>query len=455
MPLVIKILQDDGTGSEQRGFQTIGDLLGRIQQANEGRQMRGEPLLQSNPVFLGLPLFRFQGQLQGKEVCGYACYRLDTAGYVALDTIMDGQNPALWMEYQQLPSDRRLQLAADLSELFAVFDREFGYVQADVNGQNIWVNLVTARLTGIDYDGGGIVSNSGTPPSTFGKMGDWLAPEILEALKGGAGSPIPVNYQTDGWAVGIGISYLLLQAHPFMFLERLNRDAIAGYLAANQWPSIDRNDPNYNQDNEALYDGPVQRAFVRTLQEGALDPARRLSASRWHRALMGQGALPIIHLFEADPPVSTGTSVVLRWWVEDADEVEVTPLLGMVPGMQSRLVFPTTDIRYCLRATGLFGTATAECSVQVLPSNVAPTPVGGPVHHPVPAHRKLHGLAFQLGKLFARGHRKLLAGGLRRKSSRSCPDHTLLRGAIPQLTLPAFPWRTLYRRLDAILISLR
>jgi peptidoglycan-associated lipoprotein len=76
---------------------------------------------------------------------------------------------------------------------------------------------------------------------------------------------------------------------------------------------------------------------------------------------------PVISLFAASPgSIDKGGQTTLRWAVEHARNVQITPALGPVQESGSRAVFPSSDTLYTLTATGPGGTASASARVSIL-----------------------------------------------------------------------------------------
>ena len=76
---------------------------------------------------------------------------------------------------------------------------------------------------------------------------------------------------------------------------------------------------------------------------------------------------PVISLFAVSPgTVDRGAETTLRWAVEHANNVQITPALGAVQESGSRGVFPNSDTVYTLTATGPGGTASASAGVSIL-----------------------------------------------------------------------------------------
>jgi hypothetical protein len=76
---------------------------------------------------------------------------------------------------------------------------------------------------------------------------------------------------------------------------------------------------------------------------------------------------PRIDSFTATPDsIQSGASTTLNWNVLDYSKLEIVPLVGEVTGFKgSKVVTPTTETAYQLRATNGFGTSTASVRVYV------------------------------------------------------------------------------------------
>src|SRR5579871_2731107 len=69
-------------------------------------------------------------------------------------------------------------------------------------------------------------------------------------------------------------------------------------------------------------------------------------------------AKPVISLFTASPDsIDKGGQATLRWAVEHANNVQISPSLGTVQESGSHSVFPANDTVYTLTATGPGGSA--------------------------------------------------------------------------------------------------
>jgi hypothetical protein len=93
-----------------------------------------------------------------------------------------------------------------------------------------------------------------------------------------------------------------------------------------------------------------------------------------------------VQTFSATPnPVQAGTPVLLRWDVQGADAIQISPGVGSVPAKGSREVTPTATTSYSLAAK--LGNATTVTRVEVVvnvPTVVTPTPTPGATPTPTP-----------------------------------------------------------------------
>ncbi len=391
LPLVIKILQDDGNGSLRHGSETLQKLGERLRDLDTRCQRRGEPPLRDVPALLAVPQFYFEARLRGQDVCGYGALRLDTLGYVSFDTFTDGDADVM-QDYLALPVADRIRMAYDLADGFRLLE-EIGFVHGDINPPNLFVHLAEGHLAIIDFDSGAVVENPGDQPATWGKPGDWLAPEVTAQLAGPPGKPIIVDCRSDAWAVGIGIHYLLFLHHPLVYLSDFGSGTLQSYFAAHLWPEIAPQDALYNAANDAVYrhyrqelptlPTPIQNALDVLLNTGTFAPDRRPDGAAWARALGATQQPPVISFFDADAlMIPMGASVTLTWQVDHAHKLWLSGV-GDVTGQSSAMVAPLRSMRYTLTAYGAFGQA-AESTPVV---RVIPGPTLGPI--PVPPPPKL------------------------------------------------------------------
>lgn len=369
-PLVVKLFQDNGRGSARQCLDTTRKLQHRIRQKNLELARGGEPGLHRQRGLLALPQVSFAGRIGRREVLGYVAERLDTAGYVPFDGVFE--DPALLREYGSLSFTDRLELARDLVQAFQRL-WELSFIHADINPQNLFVDPTNRRLEVIDFDSGAVTDHPDDTPSTWGKLSDWLAPELLRQVCLGTSTtnPVQVDRFSDAWAVGIGIHYLLFLFHPLFFLEDLGEDTVRRYLARYDWPQIDRTDPDYNTGNGTCYEAylqdlrelpqPLVAGFRTLLKRGYTRPSLRPTYQQWSVALDALQHPPTIHLFSAEPAaVIEGMPVRIVWRVEGAQEVVLEPGLGPVADEGTRVVLPLSDQWYRLVARNRSGTVASD-----------------------------------------------------------------------------------------------
>ena len=454
LALVVKILIDNGQGSARHGSETIQKMMERLRDLNARCQARGEPPLCDVPALLAVPQFSFEATLHGQNVCGYGALRLDTQGHVPFDTFTDGDE-ALRQDYLSFPLAHRLQIAGDLAQGFRLLD-EIGFVHGDINPENLFINPAEGHLALIDFDSGAVVENPGDQPATWGKPGDWLAPEIN--AQRAAASPHPnkqvvVDRLSDAWSFGIGVHYLLFLHHPLVYLKDLGARTLQDYFAANLWPEIAPHDPLYNAANDAVYQvyrqeirslpTPLVNAFDVLLNTGTFAPGLRPDGVAWARALGAALNPPVIHAFVADRRViPVGGSVTLFWQVDHAQRLHLGGV-GDVTGQNSAVVTPRHDTVFTLTATGTFGQVSATSPlVRVF---AGPTLPALP-HITVPSllRQTLGALPIlSLPRIAAPDLRHLRCVGRPSRSFLNCPSQKRPQSAIPLFgnapTRPAAP----------------
>jgi hypothetical protein len=103
------------------------------------------------------------------------------------------------------------------------------------------------------------------------------------------------------------------------------------------------------------------------LENGVVVPFPKLTDFRDWKCKGYFKLFPRIEGFTATPDsIQSGGSSTLAWNVLDYSKLEIVPLVGPVTGFKgSKVVTPTTDTSYQLRATNGFGTSTASVRVSV------------------------------------------------------------------------------------------
>ena len=295
---VVKIFLDDGSGSSLRGYQTITKLQEKILERNNHLLQANEKPLEDVAALFALPQFSFQGSLFGRTVRGYSANFLAKPHWLLFSQIFNEDDLAkrklLRNKFYNLPLPHRLMMAYDLVEGFTHLE-QMHFIYADLNPKNFFVNEQDGSLCLIDYEGGAVNEN----PETFGKPGEWLAPEIQEQLLHNNSSFIKVDLNTDTWAVTIAVHFMLFNFHPLFFLKTRGKTEMREYFANNQWPYIQKSHPNFRADVSTSYDyyihklnseipEPLVAAFSETINNGFINPNKRLSYRQWLRIVKAE-----------------------------------------------------------------------------------------------------------------------------------------------------------------------
>lgn len=342
----VKLLVDDGSGSAERGLRTTRKLQERL--AGKIRSSGAEAVTRAGAL-TALPQFSFRGVLNGRPVLGYSAHLL-TEGWTEFETILNhpdrNERNRLRNTFYNLPLHVRLRMAHDLVQGFALL-RELGFIYADLNPKNFFVNMAQGRLCLIDYEGGAVNED----PETFGKMGEWLAPEIQAQLKDRNAGPVKVDLNTDTWAVAIGVHFMLFQYHPVFFLQTRGPENMRNYFARHTWPEADKTDPNFRE--PATYDSyrrklkalppELTRGFFETVNHGWNNRSKRLTYSQWERAIAPGMVPPVVPLWSrVSDRCASASRDGLKLLVAAARRVQAhaqkvpTPSATTAPGAPSR-----------------------------------------------------------------------------------------------------------------------
>lgn len=369
----VKVLLNDGSGSDERGLRTIRQLQTRVLQKV---QKSGLDSITQVGALGALPQFSFRGEHNGRAVVGYSAHLLQSTKWTEFGKLFNEADldvrKTLHQRFYNLPLDARLRMAHELVKGFALFE-ELGFIYADLNPKNFFVDLDHARLCLIDYEGGAVNED----PETFGKLGEWLAPEIQAQLLHSGSGKVKVDLNTDTWAVAIGVHFMLFPFHPLFFLAQRGPADMQRYFAKHSWPDIDPSDSNFREPaayswyRRAMSSVPDElvRAFAETVNHGWANRSKRLSYNQWERAIAVQMKPPVIKAFVSDRSSTiAGVEVTLRWEVERAVRVEIDNGVGEVIGASEIKVRPQVPVTYTLQAIGHFGVATARVEVLIFPT---------------------------------------------------------------------------------------
>jgi serine/threonine protein kinase len=228
-----------------------------------------------------LPLLLFTGTLHGQPVQGYVMRRVTGK---PLNQILDDGHDL--NAYINLPWGERIELCRQFVEGMHIL-YSLRIVHADLNGQNLMIDMAQGTLAIIDLDGG-TVAGTGLTPVTIGKLEPgWLAPEIMAALvRTTARQQIPVGIAVDLWATACGVHHLLFGLPPFFFMAQ--QAQVPDYLARYTWPSphglqgiATHNASAFGYYERAYQQSPARRLLEFSFQRGYLDPGQRPTAYQW------------------------------------------------------------------------------------------------------------------------------------------------------------------------------
>jgi len=378
---VLKIFIDDGSGSAKRGFDTIQKLQEQIIKHNDYLKQKNEKPIQQVNALRALPQFSYEGVLNGKKVLGYSANLLPKTDWMLFGQIFNEEDldkrKQLRTNFYNLPIDHRLKIAYDLVEAFFHLEK-MKFIYADLNPRNFFVNEKDGKLCLIDYEGGAINDN----PETFGKPGEWLAPEIQEQLLNSNSPIIKVDLNTDTWAVAIAVHFMLFNFHPLFFLKVRGKKEMTDYFKKHKWAEIDRTNSNFRTEVSGIYDWYIDKlktqikpalykAFSDTINNGYKNRSMRLSYKQWLNVLGGVMQPPIITSFTSDrTAVINGVPVTLKWEIENAHTIIIDNQVGDVTGKTEIKVIPDKDVIYRIKAVGHFGEAEADVDIKLFPTPV-------------------------------------------------------------------------------------
>lgn len=291
-PLAVKIFDKskDATLSSERCYNTILNLQKKASDYNVKLKQDNKKIIEEVNALKALPLFSFEGYFNGNKVLGYASYLLNS-GFIEFDKLFnnpDNNEKSLFRKqfYNDLTLKDKYKFAYDLVEGF-VYLRDIGFIHADLNPKNFFINLQKKSLVIIDFDGGAVTTGN-EYPETMGKRGTWQAPEIQEQNLQNL-PLIKVDLSTDTWAVMLAIHHLLFPAHPLFYLQKLGKKEIAEYFNKYKWPNISKSDSNFRLEKTynsyinflQSIDKNILRAFEATINNGFYQPASRLEYKNW------------------------------------------------------------------------------------------------------------------------------------------------------------------------------
>lgn len=390
---VLKIFIDDGSGSAKRGYETILKLQDQILKYNTILKQRNEKSLEQVNSLGALPQFSFEGVLNGNKVFGYSANLLEKNKWLLFSKLFNEPDLALRKvllnKFYNLPIDHRLKMAFDMVEGFSHLEN-MNFIYADLNPANFFVNETDGQLCLIDYEGGAINDN----PETFGKPGEWLAPEIQEQLLQNNSQFIQVDLNTDTWAVAIAIHFLIFNFHPLFYLKVRGKKEMTDYFRTQnrKWPNCDKQNSNFRVEMEGVFDKysdklknsispELVKCFNQTINQGYYNKNSRISYNQWKKSLGGLMQPPEIKKFTANKNIILdGIPIVLTWETEKAYQLTIDNNIGDVSQLTEIQVRPNKNTTYKLTVVGHFGTTEKAFDVTVFPTPIIetlqiPTPI--------------------------------------------------------------------------------
>jgi serine/threonine protein kinase len=230
-----------------------------------------------------LPLFLFESSRNGKPFQGYLMREVDGSNF--LDILTEDINA-----YINLPLRTRLHLSLQFVEGMNVL---YGcnIIHADLNGQNLMLNLEKKNLAIIDIDGGAVGKTADIPFALKFEPG-WLAPEIDRQLVSSTRRAATVlDTRIDLWSIACGVHYLLFGLSPFFFAA--SQTEVDKYLERYSWPSLQgiegielQNAEAFDYFQRAYLEVPdLHPLFQQSFQAGYSDPSARVSPDQWMRLI--------------------------------------------------------------------------------------------------------------------------------------------------------------------------
>lgn len=366
----IKIFEDDGHGSAQRGLNTIIKLQDAIVYFNLKLKHNGSKSIEKINSLSALPQFSFEGVLNGINIKGYSANLLDNTEWIEFARIFNEddlqQRADLRKNFYSSDINVRLKMAYDLVEGFSYLE-QMKFIYADLNPKNFFVNLKTQQLCLIDYEGGAINEN----PEVFGKPGEWLAPEIQSQILN-KNPLIKVDTNTDTWAVAIGVHFLLFPFHPLFYLKVRGKFQMEEYFRTFKWPNVSISHQNFRlpkpyswYTHQLANNTPISliKAFDITINNGYYNPNQRVSYKQWLNILKGLMKPPVIHSFTE---IRLQGSTLLRWNVSDFNIIKIDKI-GDVTTKSEIVVNPKISTTYTLQVENIFGLSSKSITVQVIP----------------------------------------------------------------------------------------
>lgn len=302
---------------------------------------------------------------------------LGVEGYCGLDEVL--QDLHRFRAWLGLDMSERMAAAHDFASSHAMAE-EIGFVHADINVENVFIDPAGGRAAIIDWDSGVLPGSPNAGPLAWGKADDFIAPE---AKAGGVLDASVIGELTERWSVGYLVHYLLFGVGPLFFLATLSDAHINQYLATHTWPDIDQNSPLFNAPNRAFYSRYLQDLadlppsvidlFQRFVTYGCADPTLRPTSAEWRDALLG-ASVPATFDWVAlsSPAMVRGGEVRVSWDAPSAQAVFVDGHGPFPPAGWAAVSYSATQAIH-LTARNTWG-STDHVTAAVVVVDLAPPP---------------------------------------------------------------------------------
>jgi serine/threonine protein kinase len=377
-PQVIKIYKESFPGSAADNAKTITRLQNKLTNLSNDLKAIGKTLFAEYPAFKGIPQFSFEGILNGKKINGFSSDNLTISGFEEFEKIIATEQ--LRNKFYDIPVERKIYFAFQLASAFKKLD-EFNYIHADLKEGAIFLNLKTHELAIIDYDSGVITENTNDKPSTWGAIGDWVAPEIYEQIgKINNGGKINVDVFTDRWSVAIGINYLISGIHPTFFLKNQGTHYYPLYFNNNnKWPNAEITAPYMKQGSGSLYNQyieflnkniphQIKEKMANTINFGYKNPAARTSYNEWQTVLQSIQKPPLLNFLSISKnEILSGENVVFAWSADNTISVEIETI-GTFSSIDKKSFKPTKNATYKIIFKGYYGQLIEYREIKVIPA---------------------------------------------------------------------------------------
>lgn len=286
--LIVKILINDQKGTHQKCLKTVESLQNIMLTYSPSP----DSLMKDYTGLKALPILSFKGKLMGKDTVGYVQFFLKD--FMDFDEIISTK----YQVYKQQPVVARLRYALKLVQAMDFLYKN-KVIHSDINPSNLFIKLNTEELILLDLDSGCVIGKS--EATTFGKIGDFLAPEIMsQIIQAQKVNKVPTpkgTLESDLWAVGVAISYLIFVRHPLCIFKAINQNTYSEYKSKFTWPDFNPSESYINKNSIKYFEEVVikvlnhpafkelKQLFSKLINDGYDDPDKRPSSENWINAI--------------------------------------------------------------------------------------------------------------------------------------------------------------------------